>query len=198
LQSLEAAHPNSLKAVSLDVSIEMLDRFDDGKAPARRTPTAAAARPAPPVWPDFGGRPVGAGSVSDRQSAAETLLAETQQGHDLRLRLGLVPKSQGRAQYARPQCLFNALSAVPTSYRLSEPFQVCVRHAARWSVAIRMHQLCRREFFAGRELDCSIFEPNGGASLDLPVLDHCPLVLTDWPSRPLDDEVVCEDAITFR
>ncbi len=92
-----------------------------------------------------------------------------------------------------PQCYFEVTRQTPTSYDIDEDMAICLRHAARWAVAIRMTELCRDEelrgggtMFPGRSTDEVGSVPADFVGLDcssagivealatLPALPRCP------------------------
>lgn len=179
---IERKHP-STKAATLDIGIETLELVQPRRGGSAVPDLSGPAEPA----------------SSDRTATVRRLLARGEEGHSLRTRLGLVPSNEGntKASVPHPQCLFEATVDVPTSLDLSDDYSTCLRHAARWSTALRMMQLCERRFFERGEIDCSVFEDQR-KSIPLPPLSRCPLILAEWPSDGslIGQRTVCAEELS--
>ncbi len=96
-----------------------------------------------------------------------------------------------------PQCYFDPLAYAPTHLKLEADIANCLRHAARWTVALRMVQLCNDPEFrdAGAEraavgVDCRFLD---SGEFGLPLLPACEFgkIYRELDYRPdLDPEKV--------
>lgn len=77
-----------------------------------------------------------------------------------------------------PQCYLEAVRTAATSYNIGADMTVCLEHAARWAVAMKMVELCADRQFGG--------DPDLRTPRRLPVGVDCPLPLHSLPPLPAE------------
>jgi hypothetical protein len=92
---------------------------------------------------------------------------------EARTRLGL-----GRYH---PQCYVEATRTAQTNFLIDSDMAVCLRHAARWAVAMKMAELCMDKRFGGTPMAAA--QPVSQATT-LPIGIECPLPSQTLPPLP--------------
>jgi hypothetical protein len=87
-----------------------------------------------------------------------------------------------------PQCYLEAVRSAATSYLIDEDMAICLEHAARWAVAMRMTELCADPKFGG--------DADRSKQKQLPIGVECPLPSTPLP--PLPKECKYEQLVNTR
>lgn len=77
-----------------------------------------------------------------------------------------------------PQCYLEAVRTAATSYSIGADMAICLQHAARWAVAMKMVELCADRQFGG--------DPDLRTQGRLPVGVDCPLPLHSLPPLPAE------------
>lgn len=92
------------------------------------------------------------------------------------------PEAKARLGIGRyhPQCYLEAVRSANTSYSIDDDMAVCLQHAARWAVAMKMVELCADRQFGG--------DPALADRKKLPIGVECPLPLRHLPPLPQECE----------
>ena len=90
-----------------------------------------------------------------------------------------------------PQCYVEATRTAETNYKIDDDMAICLRHAARWAVALRMTELCLDDRF--KDVDTSSGAADEGRNL---LGISCGLPLEALP--PLPEECAYSEIVNKR